>query len=224
MHASGGADSTSFDITNSCAYTVRAVISPGAGAAAALDSTGFVLAPGESRAVPVPSSVWSGRLWGRCTDCGSADSCQDCAGGNAAPPVTLVEFTIDGSRGIDLYDISVVDGYNLPVLVERRLLVLAAAARRRRACWTWTASAQPSCVCRRPRPAPAPPPWRARAHAWRLGRPSTAVPARTGAPTHVGRRRTRMCSRGRVHRRSAMPTTPTPCSRAAPGRPASPTP
>jgi hypothetical protein len=120
MHASGGADSTSFDITNSCAYTVRAVISPGAGAAAALDSTGFVLAPGESRAVPVPSSVWSGRLWGRCTDCGSADSCQDCAGGNAAPPVTLVEFSIDGSRGIDLYDISVVDGYNLPVLVEPR--------------------------------------------------------------------------------------------------------
>ncbi|XP_062218966.1 thaumatin-like protein 1b isoform X2 [Phragmites australis] len=93
-----------------------------------MDSTGFALAPGESRAIPVPSG-WSGRLWGRtlCStddngkfacvtgDCGSGK--QDCAGGGAAPPATLAEFSMDGSGGMDFYDVSLVDGYNLPVLV-----------------------------------------------------------------------------------------------------------
>uniref|UniRef100_A0A0D3HB57 Thaumatin-like protein n=1 Tax=Oryza barthii TaxID=65489 RepID=A0A0D3HB57_9ORYZ len=46
----------------------------------------------------------------RCTD--------TCNGAGAAPPATLAEFTLDGSGGLDFYDVSLVDGYNLPVLVE----------------------------------------------------------------------------------------------------------
>jgi hypothetical protein len=93
-----------------------------------MDSTGYVLAPRQSWTMSVPTG-WSGRLWGRtlCStddagkftcvtgDCGSGR--QDCAGGGAAPPATLAEFTMDGSGGMDFYDVSLVDGYNLPMLV-----------------------------------------------------------------------------------------------------------
>ena len=95
-----------------------------------LEPTGFELPPGAARAVPAPSG-WSGRMWARtgCSqdgatgrlvcatgDCGSGAA--ECAGAGAAPPATLAEFTLDGSGGLDFYDVSLVDGYNLPVLVE----------------------------------------------------------------------------------------------------------
>ncbi|CAN6238042.1 unnamed protein product [Urochloa humidicola] len=123
-----GAASKSFAVTNNCEYTVWPGILSSAGSAG-MDATGFALAPGESRSMAVPSG-WSGRLWGRtlCStdagtgrfscvtgDCGSGK--QDCAGGGATPPATLAEFTMDGSGGMDFYDVSLVDGYNLPVLV-----------------------------------------------------------------------------------------------------------
>ncbi|KAK3154032.1 hypothetical protein QOZ80_2BG0184960 [Eleusine coracana subsp. coracana] len=123
-----GVRSKSFIISNNCAYTVWPGILSSAGSAA-LDSTGFSLAPGQSQTLPAPSG-WSGRLWGRtlCSadpttgkftcvtgDCGSGRV--DCAGGGAAPPATLAEFTLDGSGGLDFYDVSLVDGYNLPMLV-----------------------------------------------------------------------------------------------------------
>lgn len=94
-----------------------------------LSSTGFSLEPGQSSLISVPTS-WSGRLWGRtfCTqdpttnkftcltgDCGSGTV--ECSGGGAAPPATLAEFTLNGAGGLDFYDVSLVDGYNLPLLV-----------------------------------------------------------------------------------------------------------
>ena len=33
------------------------------------------------------------------------------------PPATLAEFTLDGGGGLDFYDVSLVYGYNLPMLV-----------------------------------------------------------------------------------------------------------
>jgi len=33
------------------------------------------------------------------------------------PPVTLAEFTLNGAGGFDFYDVSLVDGYNLPMTV-----------------------------------------------------------------------------------------------------------
>ncbi|OAY69001.1 Thaumatin-like protein 1, partial [Ananas comosus] len=50
-------------------------------------------------------------------DCGSGQV--ECNGAGADPPVTLIEFTLaEGSDGKDFYDVSLVDGYNLPVVVE----------------------------------------------------------------------------------------------------------
>jgi hypothetical protein len=125
-----GVGSKSFNITNSCSYTVWPAISSGESSrSAAPDTTGFELPTGQWEIVAVPSG-WSGRLWGRthCSthtgtgkftcltgDCGSGRP--DCAGSNASPLATLAQFTMDGSGGMDLYDVSLVDGFNLPMVV-----------------------------------------------------------------------------------------------------------
>uniref|UniRef100_A0A5B7C3J9 Putative thaumatin-like protein 1b n=1 Tax=Davidia involucrata TaxID=16924 RepID=A0A5B7C3J9_DAVIN len=119
--------SATFTIVNQCSYTVWPGILSNAGTPQ-LSTTGFALQTGESNAISVPTS-WSGRLWGRtfcnydstgkfaCVtgDCGSGTL--ECAGAGAAPPATLAEFTLNGAGGLDFYDVSLVDGYNLPMLV-----------------------------------------------------------------------------------------------------------
>lgn len=125
---STGSHSATFTIVNKCAYMVWPGILSSAGTAP-LSTTGFSLQPGDSNALQVPAG-WSGRLWGRtlCSqdsagkfscvtgDCGS--STLECAGGGAEPPATLAEFTLNGAGGLDFYDVSLVDGYNLPMTVE----------------------------------------------------------------------------------------------------------
>nr|CAB3496511.1 unnamed protein product [Digitaria exilis] len=117
-----------FTFLNRCTGTVWPGIQSNAGSSR-LDPTGFVLPPGTSRAVPAPSG-WSGRVWARtgcaqdatgrivCAtgDCGSGTL--ECDGQNAATPATLAEFTLAGGNGDDFYDVSLVDGYNLPILIE----------------------------------------------------------------------------------------------------------
>ncbi|GAA0167635.1 hypothetical protein LIER_40421 [Lithospermum erythrorhizon] len=121
-----------FTLVNRCSYTVWPGILANADSSK-LDSTGFELAPGSTRSFQAPSR-WSGRFWGRrgCTfdpntgqgscdtgDCGSNQI--ECNGAGAKPPATLAEFTIGSgpdSGNQDFYDVSLVDGYNLPMIIE----------------------------------------------------------------------------------------------------------
>lgn len=119
--------STTFTMVNKCDYTVWPGILSNADSPP-LSTTGFALQKGESRTVTAPTS-WGGRMWGRtlCSqdsagkftcvtgDCGSNKL--ECSGNGATPPATLAEFKLDGYGGQDYYDVSLVDGYNLPVLV-----------------------------------------------------------------------------------------------------------
>lgn len=93
-----------------------------------LSTTGLLLQTGASTTLAAPAS-WGGRFWGRtlCSedstgkfscvtgDCGSGEL--ECSGNGAAPPATLAEFTLDGAGGLDFFDVSLVDGYNVPMLV-----------------------------------------------------------------------------------------------------------
>ncbi|KAJ7835791.1 thaumatin family-domain-containing protein [Mycena leptocephala] len=78
----------------------------------------------------VPSD-WNGRIWAR-RDCDFSvnpgpNSCLDggCNGGlvcdpitgTGVPPASLAEFNL-GAGGTDFYDVSLVDGYNLPVRID----------------------------------------------------------------------------------------------------------
>ncbi|KAK3122357.1 hypothetical protein QOZ80_8BG0668520 [Eleusine coracana subsp. coracana] len=117
-----------FTFTNKCTDTVWPGILSGSGTPP-LETTGFALSPGQSRSLYAPQG-WSGRFWARsgcdfdssgkgsCAtgDCGSGEV--ECHGAGASPPATLAEFTLDGAGGKDFYDVSLVDGYNLPMLVQ----------------------------------------------------------------------------------------------------------
>jgi hypothetical protein len=110
---------------------VGSVGSPGAGGAAPYPSPeggGFRMDPGSTRTVVVPGGMWVGRFFGRTgcrfdsTGVGSCDtgSCgrgEKCGSATGQPPATLVEFTTGAAGGQDFYDLSLVDGYNLPMAV-----------------------------------------------------------------------------------------------------------
>ncbi|OLN96444.1 Thaumatin-like protein 1 [Colletotrichum chlorophyti] len=110
-------------ITNSCPETIwpgittQHGIGPGTG--------GFELDAGDSRDLWV-GPTWQGRAWGRtnCTVNGESAGCTtgDCFGKldcefSGAVPATLAEFNLAGgvSGKQTFYDISLVDGYNIPV-------------------------------------------------------------------------------------------------------------
>ncbi|KAK4490104.1 hypothetical protein RD792_000761 [Penstemon davidsonii] len=84
---------------------------------------GFALRPGQTIVFTAPVS-WSGRIWAR-TGCnfdqtgngscqtGSCGTSLKC-GASGKPPASLAEFTL---ANLDFYDVSLVDGFNLPIAV-----------------------------------------------------------------------------------------------------------
>jgi len=107
-------------IYNACPFTVWVGILGNSGHPA-LENGGFALNQWASRSVQA-NNGWQGRVWGR-TRCDASGHCEtgdcgnriECRGAGGVPPVTLAEITFDGWGGIDYYDISLVDGYNLPM-------------------------------------------------------------------------------------------------------------
>ncbi|CAJ1780237.1 unnamed protein product [Sphenostylis stenocarpa] len=121
-----GINSAKLTFINQCNYTVwPALLSRNVN----LSTTGFVLPRGENSTVNVPLNWQAGRIWGRtlCTtdsvtgnfscvtgNCNSGKI--ECNGQGSSPPVTLVEFGL-GINELDFYDVSLVDGFNVPVIV-----------------------------------------------------------------------------------------------------------
>ncbi|KAL5225621.1 hypothetical protein ABZP36_012260 [Zizania latifolia] len=122
-----------FRVVNKCPFPVWPAAAPNSGHPVLADG-GFYLPTGQSRHVKAPPT-WNGRFWGR-TGCnfstindrggGASAACLTgdcegrlaCNGSIGAPPATLVEVNLqeDQSKGSS-YDVSLVDGYNLPVAV-----------------------------------------------------------------------------------------------------------
>lgn len=140
-----GALCTTFTLVNSCSYGVWPGVSPDAGQPS-LAAGGFSLAPGQTTVLNPPAG-WSGRFWGR-TGCafdastglgscatGDCGGVLECNGAGGSPPVTLAEFTLGDT---DFYDVSLVDGYNLPLTVSSSGGTAGAAAA--------ASSSTPSCA------------------------------------------------------------------------------
>ena len=92
-----------------------------------LAATGWVLPAGQTVTISVPNR-WNGRFWGR-TGCvfnsAGVGHCQtgDCGGlfqctGWGQIPATLAEYDLDAWDGLDFYDVSMVDGSNLPMYIN----------------------------------------------------------------------------------------------------------
>ncbi|CAK7351251.1 unnamed protein product [Dovyalis caffra] len=119
---------TTITISNKCNFTVWPAISS-MPYGSDLSTTSFSLEKEESKNIATPDN-WSGRVWGRtnCTqddtgrfscftgDCGSGKI--RCPKGYGSSPMTLAEFQLDYSAALDLFYVSFLDGYNLPLLVE----------------------------------------------------------------------------------------------------------
>ncbi|RDL41082.1 Osmotin, thaumatin-like protein [Venustampulla echinocandica] len=121
-------------ITNRCGETLWPGIETQEGTAP--EEGGFELAAGKSKNLTVGGD-WQGRIWGR-TNCSfNADGTASSKGDNTAAcdsgdcggvlncvvtgstPVTLAEFDLSGgvNKNQTFYDISLVDGYNLPLSI-----------------------------------------------------------------------------------------------------------
>ncbi|WP_220209623.1 thaumatin family protein [Reticulibacter mediterranei] len=114
-------------LTNATQHTVWAV-STGNPGYTPPDAGEWKLARGQTITLTYPS-IWNGRIWAR-TGCSFDDvsgqgSCEtgDCGNGITCPnvandiPATLAEFNMQGT-GIDYYDVSLVDAFNLPMTIN----------------------------------------------------------------------------------------------------------
>lgn len=116
-------------MVNNCKEDVWPALLGGAGHPSPKDG-GFLLSSGEETVLEVPQG-WSGRIWGRqgcCFDektgqgkCETGDCAGllKCRGIGGLPPATLVEMTLGTSESaLHFYDVSLVDGFNLPVSMK----------------------------------------------------------------------------------------------------------
>ncbi|GMP96212.1 hypothetical protein CsSME_00044954 [Camellia sinensis var. sinensis] len=109
-------DAAVFTISNNCPYTVWAAATPGGG---------VQLDPGQAWTINVAPGTAMARIWGR-TNCNfdgsGSGSCEtgDCGGvlqctGWGVPPNTLAEYALNQFDNLDFFDISLVDGFNIPI-------------------------------------------------------------------------------------------------------------
>ncbi|MCD7460857.1 hypothetical protein HAX54_044620 [Datura stramonium] len=106
-----------FDIRNNCPYTVWAASVPVGG--------GLQLNPGQTWRINVPPGTSQARIWARtgCNFDGSGRGrCQtgDCNGllrcqSYGQPPNSLAEYALNQYSNLDFFDVSLVDGFNVPI-------------------------------------------------------------------------------------------------------------
>ena len=114
------------DRTLTLVNRTRETIWPAAWPGSVSGATGWTLPPGQSLSLTV-ADTWNARLWGRtgchfnaaghghCLtgDCGGLYQCQ----GWGQIPATLAEYDMDSYDQLDFYDVSMVDGSNLPMYI-----------------------------------------------------------------------------------------------------------
>lgn len=134
---SASAAARTFTVTNACSYTIWPAVFTDlhVGTAVPNVETGWEAPAGSSRSFTVPDNWKSGRIWGR-SNCNfttnpGPNSCLTggCNGGllcdpnsgTGVPPASVAEWTLSGSGDLDNYDVSVVDGFNLPMKVSNNV-------------------------------------------------------------------------------------------------------
>lgn len=125
-----GVQARSFTVTNKCSYTVWPAVYTGDTSKGLPDGVaaqgGWQLDAGQSSTFNVPDDWTAGRIWGRTSCDFSKQDTQSCATASCIgglhctqpgiPPATLAEFTLN-QAGQDNYDVSAVDGTNIPMSI-----------------------------------------------------------------------------------------------------------
>ncbi|KAK1221790.1 hypothetical protein PQX77_015409 [Marasmius sp. AFHP31] len=102
--ASGSASARTFTVKNNCAFTIwpGMFTDPNVGPARPDHATGWEAPSGSSVQFNVPNDWKAGRIWG-------------------VPPASLAEWTLSGDGNRDFYDVSLVDGFNLPMAITNNV-------------------------------------------------------------------------------------------------------
>ncbi|KAF8810309.1 thaumatin-like protein [Phlegmacium glaucopus] len=132
-----GTAARTFTVRNACPFTVWPAIFTDLNVAQNVPSfpTGWEAPAGSQVSFAVPDNWKSGRIWGRrnCdfTTNPGPNSCLTggCNGGlecdphsgTGVPPATVAEWTLGDNGSPDWYDVSLVDGYNLPVRITNNV-------------------------------------------------------------------------------------------------------
>lgn len=128
-----GAAARLFTVVNTCPFTIWPAMYTDLTIAQNVPPfpTGWESPPSTSVQFGVPDNWKAGRIWGR-RDCNfstnigpSACPSGGCNGGlqcdprsgTGVPPATVAEWTLQGDGNRDFYDVSLVDGYNLPMAI-----------------------------------------------------------------------------------------------------------
>ncbi|KAM5545959.1 hypothetical protein V8D89_000085 [Ganoderma adspersum] len=123
-----------FKVVNKCSYTIWPALFTDLNVAKAVPNhpTGWEQKAGKTVSFQVPDNWKAGRIWGRrscdfsknngpnaCIDggCNGGLLC-DKHTGTGVPPATVAEFTFQGDGNQDWYDVSLVDGFNIPMRVD----------------------------------------------------------------------------------------------------------
>jgi len=132
-----GVAGRTFTVYNACPFTIWPAIFTDLNVAPNVPNypTGWAADAYTAVSFTVPNNWQSGRIWAR-RDCDfttnpGPNSCLDggCNGGllcdphtgTGVPPATVAEWTLGSNGGPDYYDVSLVDGYNLPVRIDNNV-------------------------------------------------------------------------------------------------------
>ncbi|KAJ3504489.1 hypothetical protein NLJ89_g7910 [Agrocybe chaxingu] len=132
----GGAART-FTVYNACPFTIWPAIFTDLNVASNVPNfpTGWEAGPFSKVEFTVPDNWKAGRIWAR-RNCDFSvnpgpNSCLtggcnggllcDAQTGTGVPPATLAEWTLEGDGNRDFYDVSLVDGYNLPARITNNV-------------------------------------------------------------------------------------------------------
>lgn len=106
----------SITVKNNCGSVITVGVLTN-GVSAGLPEQSFDLTPSASNSFS-KSDSWGGRVWARYHCSGSAGKdTSNCGVPGATNPASLAEFFFHGTGGKDFYDISLVDGYNMPMSI-----------------------------------------------------------------------------------------------------------
>ncbi|KAL9546272.1 hypothetical protein MBANPS3_006745 [Mucor bainieri] len=106
----------SITVKNNCGSVITVGVLTN-GVSSGLPEQSFDLTPSASNSFS-KSDSWGGRVWARyhCSGSAGKDS-SNCGVPGATNPASLAEFFFKGTGGKDYYDISLVDGYNMPMSI-----------------------------------------------------------------------------------------------------------
>jgi len=124
--SAAGADHRTLTLVNDLQQTIWPAVA--ADLLHPISATGWVLAPGASLTISIPDH-WDVRVWARTGCVFNASGTGHCVTGDCAGkfqcgatwgqmPSTLAEFNLNAWDGLDFYDVSLVEGNNLPMWIN----------------------------------------------------------------------------------------------------------